>query len=144
MLLQREFARGLDADLDLTPMVDVIFQLLTFLLLTYQPTPGEVDVPEARHGVGVERERAVVLTIEPPPSTGEAAVVTTVDASGASTRLDSPEALREAVRAGVAQDRRRVILEADGAVPHGEILRIAALVGEVEGAMLHIGVEEPQ
>lgn len=142
MLLHREFVASVDTELDLTPMVDVIFQLLTFLLLTYQPTPGDVEVPKARHGVGVERDRAVVLTILPSAIAGGPAIVTTDDASGATTVLDSPEAIRAAVSAGVAEDRRRVILEADGGVPHGEILRLAAVVGEVEGTMLHIGVEE--
>jgi biopolymer transport protein ExbD len=127
----------------MTPMVDVIFQLLTFLLLTYQPTPSEVDVPKARHGIGVERERAVVLTIEPAANAADEVTVRTTDPTGATLRLDTPEAIRAAVAAGVGEDRRRVVLEADGAVPHGAILRIASAVAEVEGVMLHIGVEEP-
>ena len=47
MLLQRQLSADINSDLDLTSMVDVIFQLLTFLLMTYQPVPGEIDVPKA-------------------------------------------------------------------------------------------------
>ncbi len=144
MLLQRQVTGGVNTDLDLTPMVDVIFQLLTFLLLTYQPTPGEIDVPVARHGIGVERDEAVVLSIEPPTTAGGEAIVKTTGPGGATVTLESAEAIREAVTAGVREDRRRVILEADGSVPHGEILRIAAAAAEVEGVILHIGVEEPK
>lgn len=143
MLLQRQLTQGVNTDLDLTPMVDVIFQLLTFLLLTYQPTPGDVKVPEARHGIGVERDLAVVLTIEPPAEPNGAARVSTTGPGGEMVVLDTPEAIRDAVAAGVREDRRRVILQADGSVPHGEILRIATIAGDVEGTMLHIGVEEP-
>ena len=39
----------------MTPMVDVVFQLMTFMLFSVQMSGGEkVDVPPARHGVGVE------------------------------------------------------------------------------------------
>lgn len=143
MLLQREFAAPIDTDLDMTPMVDVIFQLLTFLLLTYQPAPSELDVPKARHGIGVERDLAVVLMIEPPAAPGGPAIVSTEDAAGVKTALDTPEAIRQAVADGVSEDRRRVILEAAGDVPHGEILRIATIASDVEGTVLHIGVAEP-
>jgi biopolymer transport protein ExbD len=37
-----------------------------------------------------------------------------------------------------------VVLQADGAVPHGEVLKLAAAVTEVEGVTLHIGVQEPE
>jgi biopolymer transport protein ExbD len=36
-----------------------------------------------------------------------------------------------------------VIIQADGQVDHGEVLRVAAVVGDVEGTSLHIAVQEP-
>ena len=43
----------------MTPMVDVVFQFMTFMLFSVQMTGGEkVDVPPARHGVGVEETAA--------------------------------------------------------------------------------------
>jgi biopolymer transport protein ExbD len=59
-------------------------------------------------------------------------------------RLDDPEAIREAVAEGVRAGRRRVVLQADGAVPHGEVLRIGSVVAEVEGIILHLGVEDAE
>ena len=44
---------------------------------------------------------------------------------------------------GVREGRRKVVLQADGAVPHGEVLKLAAAVTELEGVTLHIGVQEP-
>ena len=51
----------------------------------------------------------------------------------------------EAVSQGVAAGLKKVVLQADGAVPHGEIM---AIIGEISkregGATIHIGVQEPQ
>ena len=52
-------------------MVDVVFQLMTFMLFSVQMTGGEkVDVPPARHGVGVEETAATFLTLTKPATPG--------------------------------------------------------------------------
>ena len=43
------------------------------------------------------------------------------------------EQARQAVAEGVKQGRRKVILQADGEVPHGEVIDVAAAVAQVEG-----------
>ena len=59
MLLRRQASEERDEYIDMTPMVDVVFQLMTFMLFSVQMTGGEkVDVPPARHGVGVEESAA--------------------------------------------------------------------------------------
>ena len=55
----------------MTPMVDVVFQLMTFMLFSVQMTGGEkVEVPPARHGVGVEESAATFLTLLKPGAPG--------------------------------------------------------------------------
>lgn len=51
-------------DMDITPMIDVVFLLLIFFMVasTMQGTP-EIDVPPAVHSLGVEANDAVVVTI---------------------------------------------------------------------------------
>src|SRR5580704_3633857 len=67
MLLRRDVDRELNEHIDMTPMVDVVFQLMTFMLFSVQMTGGEkVDVPPARHGVGVEESAATFLTLTKP------------------------------------------------------------------------------
>src|SRR5262245_63718149 len=67
MLLRRDMDRDRDEHIDMTPMVDVVFQLMTFMLFTVQMSGGEkVDVPPARHGVGVEETSATFLTLTKP------------------------------------------------------------------------------
>ena len=46
MLLQRQAKEERDEHIDMTPMVDVVFQLMTFMLFSMQLTGGEkVDIP---------------------------------------------------------------------------------------------------
>ena len=67
MLFRRDANEERDEHIDMTPMVDVVFQLMTFMLFSVQMTGGEkVDVPPARHGIGVEETAATFLTLTKP------------------------------------------------------------------------------
>ena len=43
---------------------------------------------------------------------------------------------------GVKQGRSKVIIQADSEVPHGEVLKVAGAVAQVEGVTVHLGVQE--
>lgn len=142
MLLRRQASEERDEHIDMTPMVDVVFQLMTFMLFSVQMTGGEkVDIPPARHGVGVEESAATFLTILPSSRPGGEATVMIGNGEGP---LASLEQVKNAVAEGIRQGKRKVVLQADGAVPHGEVLRLAGAVTEIEGVTLHIGVQEPE
>jgi biopolymer transport protein ExbD len=142
MLLRRQANEERDEHIDMTPMVDVVFQLMTFMLFSVQMTGGEkVEVPPARHGVGVEESSATFLTLVRPSSPGSEPRVLLGNGDGPPVSLDQ---VKKAVADGLRQGRRRVVLQADGAVPHGEVLKLAAAVTEVEGVTFHIGVQEPE
>src|SRR3954466_13060623 len=71
MLLRRQATEERDEHIDMTPMVDVVFQLMTFMLFSMQMTGGEeVDVPPARHGVGVDESVATILRLQKPAAAG--------------------------------------------------------------------------
>lgn len=141
MLLRRDQDQALNEHIDMTPMVDVVFQLMTFMLFSVQMTGGEkVDVPSARHGVGVEESVATFLTLAKPAGpTGEPKLLLG-HGEGAVATLDEA---RKAVADGVKAGKRKVILQADGDVPHGEVIKVAAAVAQVEGITVHVGVQEP-
>ena len=141
MLLRRQATSERDEHIDMTPMVDVVFQLMTFMLFSMQVTGGEeVDVPPARHGVGVDESAATVLRLLKPARPGAEAPLLAVDkGKGVPATI---EQARKFVLDGVRQGRRKVVLQADGAVPHGTVLKVAAAMAEVEGVTLHIGVQE--
>lgn len=142
MLLRRQASDERDEHIDMTPMVDVVFQLMTFMLFSVQMTGGEkVDVPPARHGVGVEETAATFLTLVRPARPGAEPQVLLGNGGGTPATLDQ---VKKAVADGLRDGKRKVVLQADGAVPHGEVLKLAAAVTEVEGVTLHIGVREPE
>jgi len=143
MLLRRQVSEERDEHIDMTPMVDVVFQLMTFMLFSMQLTTGDVvKVPEARHGVGVDENAATFLMLAPGATPGSKPKILIGPKGDEAVSLDQACA---AVSKGVTQGRRKVVLQADGGVPHGEVL---ALIGEItrreSGASIHIGVQEPQ
>jgi biopolymer transport protein ExbD len=142
MLLRRQASEERDEHIDMTPMVDVVFQLMTFMLFSVQMTGGEkVEVPTARHGVGVEESTATFLTLLKPDAPGAEPKLLLGNGEGSPATLDQA---RKAVADGIKEGHRKVVLQADGAVPHGEVLKVAGAVSEVEGITLHIGVQEAE
>src|SRR3954451_17807962 len=142
MLLRRQVSEERDEHIDMTPMVDVVFQLMTFMLFSVQMTGGEkVEVPPARHGVGVEETAATFLTLLKPRAAGAEPRLLLGNGEGPDVSLDQA---RKAVSDGIREGRRKVVLQADGAVPHGEVLKVAGAMSEVEGITLHIGVQEAE
>jgi biopolymer transport protein ExbD len=142
MLLRRQVSEDRDEHIDMTPMVDVVFQLMTFMLFSVQMSASEkVDVPAARHGVGVEESAATFLTLLKPGAPGAEPRLLLGNGEGTAATLDQA---RKAVADGIREGRRKVVLQADGAVPHGEVLKVAGAMSEVEGITLHIGVQEAE
>ena len=142
MLLRHQATDDRDEHIDMTPMVDVVFQLMTFMLFSVQISgAGKVDIPPARHGVGVEESAATFLTLLEPASPGAEPTILLGNGEGPPASL---EQVKQAVLAGLRAGKRKVVLQADGAVPHGEVLKLAATVTEVEGVTLHVGVREAE
>lgn len=146
MLIQRDSGlnENRDEHIDMTPMVDVVFQLMTFMLFSIQMTGGEeVDLPVAKHGIGVEENIATVVTVREPAKPGESPILALRKDKGEEVAV-SLDQVRQEVAGGLAKGRRKVILQADGDLPHGEIMKVAATISELDGVTLHIGVQEPQ
>jgi biopolymer transport protein ExbD len=142
MLLRRQVEEARDEHIDMTPMVDVVFQLMTFMLFASQMTGGEqVDVPAARHGVGVDENSATIVTLFKPLQPGGEPRLVLGNGKGDPVTYDQ---VRQAVTFGVEHGRRKVVVQADGAVTHGDVLKLIAEVSEVEGITVHVGVQEPQ
>jgi biopolymer transport protein ExbD len=113
---------------------------MTFMLFSVQMSGGEkVEVPPARHGVGVDENSATFLTLARPSAPGSEPQLLLGHGEGAVATI---EQARQAVADGVKQGRRKVILQADGDVPHGEVLKVAGAVAQVEGITVHVGVQE--
>jgi biopolymer transport protein ExbD len=145
MLLRRQVSEERDEHIDMTPMVDVVFQLMTFMLFSVQlASESKVEVPRARHGVGVEETVATFVTLLRPDAPGARPKLILVDEKGKDHAVDF-EAVGAAVSKGVAHGLKKVVIQADGAVPEGEVLRLIGDISKREpGVTIHIGVREPE
>ncbi|ADV63709.1 Biopolymer transport protein ExbD/TolR [Isosphaera pallida ATCC 43644] len=148
MLKRGEALTADDTHIDMTPMVDVVFQLMTFMLFSMQATGGEkVNVPPARHGGVLDQNQVVVITVAPPRPGAEARVVLgdgLFDENGQPRPEVSAEGIKKAVEQAKREQRSRVVIQGDGEASYGEVMRVASQVAEVEGVSVHIGVQEPK
>lgn len=128
-----------EADLDITPMIDVTFLLLIFFMVTStMQAEQDVDVPAARHGVGVEAQGATIINIKAPSRAGaEEPVIEMAD--GRQVTLDD---VRTEVEQARDQFRTDVIIKADREVPFGFVRQVIKVVSSVDGVEFHIGVKD--
>lgn len=131
--------RALDGELDLTSLIDVVFLLLIFFMVssTMKGTP-DVDVPEAHFGTGVAERAATIVTIRR-EGLGGPPIILLGDGRGPE---GSTESVRAYVEQGLRENRNHVIIKAERDIPHGFVQQVARSVSQVEGIRFNIGVQE--
>jgi biopolymer transport protein ExbD len=119
----------LDVDLELTPMIDVVFQLLIFFMLSgYFSAQPRVDLPLAQAGTGIAVQERVVLDLVAQPGSPLGAEVFP---SGAAEPIPVAK-LPDAVRALLQKARQpEVLLRASQDVP---VRAVRAVLRAVEKA----------
>lgn len=171
VVLPRRRRRDNGGDLDITPMIDIVFLLLIFFLVASIPDMNaQATLPPARHGVGVNPKQSIVITVAQDSQTGSrvyladgksglpmpadrAARLQAVDRAArgdASYVLPSDNDLqaaliRQVVEAGSGTyGKKHVLLKADRGVLHREVARVAEAIGSagVDGVTLNIAVLE--
>src|SRR6476659_7210720 len=89
MLLRQQASEERDEHIDMTPMVDVVFQLMTFMLFSTQMSGGEkVEVPVARHGVGVAEDEATFIALVKPSGPGGESRIVLGNGDGPDATMD--------------------------------------------------------
>ena len=134
------------ADLDITPMIDITFLLLIFFLVASVQDPNSaVDLPMARHGIGVTEQSSVFLTVVD-GGLGIAGVYLAENKVLSERCSDVADEQREQIRSAVAEGyregRSNVLIKAESGVAHREVARVAAIASSVSGVKLHVAVLE--
>ena len=130
--------RGIpEADLDITPMIDVTFLLLIFFMVSStMQSEKDVDVPVADHGVGVETRSSGIITVyasDPEP-------VIEIESVGMNLTLDDVETQ---VEEWVTDNEDiEVIIKAERDVPSGFVSRVLKAVTKTESVNFSIGVQD--
>ncbi|MGQ0634962.1 MAG: ExbD/TolR family protein [Planctomycetaceae bacterium] len=127
-----------DSEMDITPMIDCVFQLLIFFMVASNMTGGRtLDLPVARYGVGVETNRTTVITLQAGEGPGDRPQIVLDGA-----RQGDLEAVRRLVNERKAQGVSQVVIKAERRVAHRFVQDVARAVMETEGVEFFIGVQD--
>ena len=161
------------ADLDITPMIDIVFLLLIFFIVSSVPDPQvEADLPRARHGKGVDKQTSVIFTVkdlgdgqaevylgngkrgDPLPETpSEQDAIIRKALAGQTIALlpADPDVQKDVIRRAVLEGNKNlgktaVLVKAEKGVPFHVTDRVAKAVGSagIEGMGLNFAVIEGQ
>ena len=133
-----------ELDFDITPMIDVVFLLLIFFMVSStMQDPAPADAPPARHGRGLEAAGTIKVTLLP-----ERAGEYEIQLPDGST-LPLSEALENdrvtaAVAAAKAEHpgKTEVVLLADRDATAEQTFPVLRQIGEVEGVSVHNEVQD--
>lgn len=122
-----------DFELNIVPMIDVIFAILTFFIISSlfltRSESLPVNLPKAASAEVQERTR-ITVTVE---ESGDIAL---------NREAISLEALQSGVRDLIDETQESVIvINADEAVSHGRVIAVMDALREIEGATLGIATE---
>lgn len=128
-----------EADLDITPMIDVTFLLLIFFMVSStMQNEKDIDVPVAIHGTGVEVRSAGLINIyanDPEP-------VIEIESVGMELTLDDVES--EVSQWYADNNDVEVIIKAERDVPSGFVNQVVKSVTKTDGVKFSIGVQDPK
>ncbi len=129
---------GPPGELDITPMIDVTFLLLIFFMVssTMQGTPP-IDLPPAEHTKGLTVSSSTVITVKAPAGTESSSVIMLGDGKGQDATLSE---LKTYLEDQQKQGLNRVVIKAEGDVPHGFVDEIARTIKGIEGLEMYLGV----
>jgi biopolymer transport protein ExbD len=135
-----------DAEMDITPMIDCVFLLLIFFIVcSTMERQSPIEMAKARHGKGVSERSAVIITVGE-GGVDEAPIFLTdgVDENPVAGDADQQrELIRVYVEKGKRDDAKQdVLIKADRNVAHRDVSRVIKAASSVEGMNIHLGVFE--
>jgi biopolymer transport protein ExbD len=148
-LSYRRSIRIENAEMDITPMIDMTFLLLIFFLVCSTPDQQTtIDLPAGRYGAGVSERESLIITVS--DEGVDTAPVYLADGKIESERLtDEPEEQERLIAEAVVKSKQEdakdnVIIKADRNVAHREVARVIEAVSRVEGAKIYLAVLEAE
>jgi len=131
-----------DGEMDITPMIDIVFLLLIFFIVSSKMTAEpSYPLPAAKNGVAIPVKNCVILTVK--RGGGDNAVISKADGTLFSDDLEQQAAeVAEYIQLGFDMQKSEILIRAEGGVRSGEINRIKEMVSESleEGQMINFGV----
>ena len=143
--LFRRLHRAPDAEFDITAMIDLVFMMNIYFLVTFITVAlGEINLPAASHAAALDRDKATVITVLAGPDwrtvfvyLGEKKGTPIMEADDQVTQIAND------VERAAAQGKTAVLIKAEKGIRLREIKRIAGAAAR-EGMTLHIAIIEKE
>ena len=131
-----------DAEMDITPMIDITFLLLIFFLVAAKmDSQKAVGLPDARAGSAVLAEKAVTVIIV--PSGSDTVLVSNGDGGSFSTDLETQEnEIASYIEDQLDSGKQFVLLKAGKGIRHKEVSRVAQAIGRADVPSLYLAVKQ--
>jgi biopolymer transport protein ExbD len=138
-----------EADMDITPMIDMTFLLLIFFIVTSKMGPkAGIELPPARQGVAAVEKNTVILTVGPGDPfakvyRGDSTDPKDAFAGGSAEDQENLVVAYIESEVGKSAGRKKaVLLQAEGGLKHREVARIAKAAARAEVENLFVGIVE--
>ncbi len=137
-----------DAEMDITPMIDITFLLLIFFLVASKmDSDTEVQLPPAKHGTAVTTKSSAMITMT--KGQGGQANVFLGNGTDESTRVKATDLLEQETLIAsyieqmlLEQNKEQVIIKASKDVKHREVARVMRAVAQDADAKIYVAVLE--
>ncbi len=145
--------RQQDADLDITPMIDVTFLLLIFFIVASRLDPSTmVDLPKAEHGGAIQEKHAVVLLVARDANNPKSALVFLGNSKNREHEVKGDTADQESKIAEYVQDgltgsppKQHVLIKAEKGIPYRYVEEVRRAASKaIEGQSMHVGILQQQ
>jgi biopolymer transport protein ExbD len=135
-----------DAEMDITPMIDCVFLLLIFFIVcSTMEEQSPIDLANARHGKAVGERESVVISVG--KGGIDAAPVYLSDGTFGEPLPTDPDKQRDRIVQFIEEERSKeakndVLIKADRNVAHRDVAQVIKAVSQIEGVNIHLAVAE--
>jgi biopolymer transport protein ExbD len=140
-----------DTELDMTPMIDMTFQLLIFFLVTFKSDPsGGVPLPGAKYGEAIPSKNAIMVSLKKGSEKGPALIYKgKATDEGKLIRTDDLKEQEEQLEAYITgeaikdSNKTFIMIVAGKDVRYKDVKRVAEVTGRIaEIQQLYVAVLE--
>ena len=144
-----------EAELDITPMIDIVFLLLAFFVMVSKMDPQvAVDLPEARAGVAIPEKNCVVFVVTPgdEPDTAKIYKGRSTEDSNLVQAVEKVDIENEVTayveeRLSAEPQIQAILIKAEGEVRHGDVELVRRGISSstlAENRQIYAAVDEAQ